>query len=154
MLSIIKQLLTLLIQHYLIPEKASAVKTDTQSVFISPSQTTELPSASKGKIRYVGGYRKPKPSSVVLLVCTICCLHRALLRKWKTLRVSYLFQTSSQFQLRKSNSYQFMRKLWKKQVENKTHWMDLSIYMTKYLNFFEILEQQSRFNLSMNIGSA
>lgn len=47
-----------------------------------------------------------------------------------------------------------MRKLWKKQVENKTHWMDLSIYMTKYLNFFEILEQQSRFNLSMNIGSA
>lgn len=45
-------------------------------------------------------------------------------------------------------------KIWKKQVENKTHWMDLSIYMTKYLNFFEILEQQSRFNLSMNIGSA
>lgn len=60
MLSIIKQLLTLLIQHYLIPEKASAVKTDTQSVFISPSQTTELPSASKGKIRYVGGYTNAK----------------------------------------------------------------------------------------------
>lgn len=25
-------------------------------MFISPSQTTELPSACKGKIRYVGGY--------------------------------------------------------------------------------------------------
>lgn len=57
--SIIKQLLTsvvFLIQRNLLQEKASAVKTDTQSIFISPSKTTELPSAGKEKIRYVGGY--------------------------------------------------------------------------------------------------
>lgn len=61
--SIIKQLLTsvvFLIQRNLLQEKASAVKTDTQSICISPSQTTELPSAGKGKIRYVGGYTVAK----------------------------------------------------------------------------------------------
>lgn len=61
--SIIKQLLTsvvFLIQRNLLHEKASAVKTDTQSICISPSQTTELPSAGKGKIRYVGGYTVAK----------------------------------------------------------------------------------------------